>query len=59
MRAEMEAIQSDLSPYRLWVDRQKSDRRQNPNNVFPIMVNGEVIREERRKNSDRRRVNAA
>lgn len=56
VRAEMEAMQSDLSPYRHWVDRENADRRQTPCNVFPITVNGAVIREDRRRQSDRRRV---
>ncbi len=56
LRAEMRALESDLSPYRHWVDRDHSDRRRNPAPVvFPISVNGVVIREDRRR-GDRRRV---
>lgn len=55
VRAEMEALQSDLSPYRQWVDREPKDRRKTPANVFPITVNGVTIREDRRRNPDRRR----
>ena len=55
VRAEMEAMQSDLSPYRHWVNRDKTDRRKTPCNVFPITVDGVTIREDRRRKPDRRR----
>lgn len=56
MREEMQAMESDLSPYRHWVDRAPSDRRQaRPPIQFPITVNGAVIREDRRSYQDRRR----
>lgn len=55
IREEMQALQSDLSPFRHWVDRADDDRRQKtPPNVFPITVNGKVIREDRRKGNRRR-----
>jgi hypothetical protein len=54
-RAEIEALQSDLSPYRPWVERDTSDRRKTPTNVFPIMVNGMMIEADRRKSPERRR----
>jgi hypothetical protein len=56
LREEMEAMQSDLSPYKHWVDRSKQDRRKDSNSVhFPITIDGMLIKEDRRQHSDRRR----
>lgn len=56
LREEMEAMQSDLSPYKHWVDRSKKDRRKDSNSVhFPITIDGMLIKEDRRQHSDRRR----
>ena len=56
LNAEIKAMESDLSPYRHWVDRADSDRRKNTQPVlFPISVNGELVTEDRRVNPDRRR----
>jgi hypothetical protein len=56
LRAEMQALESDLSPYRHWVDRDRPDRRTHKGAVvFPITVNGVLIREDRRQ-GERRRV---
>ena len=55
LQAEMDAMDSDLSPYRHWADRSKNDRRKNSEEVeFPLAVNGKVIEFDRRK-GDRRR----
>lgn len=55
VREEMQAMESDLSPYRHWVDRSPSDRRQALTPLqFPISVDGLHIREDRRSYSDRR-----
>ena len=55
LQAEMEAMDSDLSPYRHWAERSRSDRRKNDEPVeFPLTVNGKVIEFDRRK-ADRRR----
>ena len=55
LRSEMEAMESDLSPYRHWEERATRDRRQNSGPVqFPLNVNGGVIEFDRRK-GDRRR----
>ncbi|MFK7829069.1 MAG: hypothetical protein AB8B57_04745 [Congregibacter sp.] len=57
LREEMQAMQSDLSPYRHWVDRSDNDRRMpREEAVFPITVNGVLIREDRRRAIDRRNV---
>ena len=55
LRSEMEAMESDPSPYRHWEERAPRDRRQNSEPVqFPLNVNGVVIEFDRRK-GDRRR----
>lgn len=55
LRSEMEAMESDLSPYRHWEERTTRDRRQNSGPVqFPLNVNGVVIEFDRRR-GDRRR----
>lgn len=52
---EMAALESDLSPYRHWKDRADSDRRRpGQSNVFPMMIRGVVITEDRRRRGDRR-----
>jgi hypothetical protein len=57
LREEMEALQSDLSPYRHWVERERTDRRQRPPpNVFPITIKGTQIQHDRRRTNDRRQV---
>ena len=56
LRAEMQAMESDLSPYRHWVDRSQADRRRNDDKLqFPITVNGVVIHKDRRRANERRR----
>jgi hypothetical protein len=55
LREEMEAMQSDLSPYKHWVDRAKQDRRQDSSSPsFPMTIDGILIKEDRRQRSDRR-----
>lgn len=55
LRSEMEAMESDLSPYRHWEERATRDRRQSSEPAqFPLNVNGVVIEFDRRK-GDRRR----
>jgi hypothetical protein len=59
LREEMEALQSDLSPYKHWVDRSKKDRRKDPNAAhgpmsFPAVIDGILIKEDRRQHPDRR-----
>ncbi|WOJ95080.1 hypothetical protein R0135_07880 [Congregibacter variabilis] len=55
LQDEMKAMESDLSPYRHWKDRSDSDRRkQDPANVFPLIINGMEIKEDRRVHRDRR-----
>ena len=55
LNAEMKAMQSDLSPYRHWVDRSQSDRRQNTRpTLFPITIDGELVSQDRRVNAERR-----
>lgn len=52
---ETAALESDLSPYRHWQDRSSTDRRRPAqSNVFPMMVRGELISEDRRSRGDRR-----
>lgn len=54
---DMEAMQSDLSPYKNWQNRASQDRRKNhDDNVFPMSVNGVVIEEDRRMRPDRRQM---
>jgi hypothetical protein len=56
-RAELEALESEFSPFRReWTERHGEDRRQRPSpRIFPITVNGERIDQDRRVNPDRRR----
>ncbi|MFK8042973.1 hypothetical protein [Congregibacter sp.] len=57
LREEMEAMESDLSPYRHWKHRSGTDRRKNHHsNVFPLNLDGFVIEHDRRRHHDRRRV---
>jgi hypothetical protein len=57
LREEMEAMKSDLSPYKHWVDRSRKDRRKDDSDSvhFPLNINGMLIKEDRRQHSDRRR----
>jgi hypothetical protein len=53
--ARSEALTSDLSPYRNWTSRDRSDRRvarETPD--FPIIIDGVVISRDRRVRPDRR-----
>jgi len=56
-RAQAEALESDLSPYRrTWVERAPRERRaQNDPVAFPIDLDGMRIDRDRRMNPDRRR----
>ena len=56
-RAQAEALESDLSPYRrTWVERAPRERRaQNDPVTFPINLDGMRIDRDRRMNPDRRR----
>ncbi|EED33979.1 hypothetical protein NOR53_801 [gamma proteobacterium NOR5-3] len=57
LKEEMEAMESDLSPYRHWKDRSGSDRRKNDrSSFFPLVINGIKIEHDRRVRSDRRRL---
>ena len=55
MQNEMQAMESDFSPYRHWADRGDDRRRNKDPIVFPITINGEYIAEDRRVSPDRRR----
>ena len=53
--ARNEAMNSDLSPYRDWTSRDRSDRRQTRSTPdFPMIVDGETVARERRVARDRR-----
>lgn len=55
LKEEMEAMESDLSPYRHWKDRSGSDRRKKDRtSIFPLNINGMEIKEDRRVHQDRR-----
>ena len=56
-RAQADALESDLSPYRrTWVERAPRERRtQRDPILFPIDLNGMRIDRDRRMNPDRRR----
>lgn len=59
LREEMQAMQSDLSPYRHWVDRAERDRRQSESEGeiacrFPRTIDGVMVRKDRRKSNERR-----
>ncbi|WP_008294373.1 hypothetical protein [Congregibacter litoralis] len=64
LREELEAMQSDLSPYSSrtersggqFKERSGKDRRQHHANVFPLKIDGVVIDRDRRVHNDRRRV---
>ncbi|MFT4768948.1 MAG: hypothetical protein ACI8RN_002088 [Glaciecola sp.] len=57
LQEEMEAMESDLSPYRHWKDRSENDRRkQNLSSFFPVTIDGLEIKEDRRAHHDRRHV---
>lgn len=56
LQDELQAVNADLPQYRPWVERSKTDRRQNTEPVlFPITVQGMYVAEDRRKLPDRRR----
>lgn len=57
LQDEMVAMQADLPPRRHWIERAEADRRQNTQPVlFPITIDGVFVPEDRRVQSDRRRV---
>jgi len=55
LQREIQAMESDLTPYRRWTEREEDRRRNDQAVEFPLTLNGVVVEEDRRGKPDRRR----